>query len=688
MTSTQALPLARPEVASEAAHRIVEDFTRRSRIPGLSIAIVDRHGPLFTAGYGHRDLATGDPATPETTYLWFSLTKIVTATAALRLADDGALDLDAPISEALPQVPRSSATVRQLLNHTAGFANPAPIRWVRPATAPARPPEDLLDRLLHKRRQTRRDAGGSARYSNLGYLVLGSVIEAAAQQPFTSYVRETILRPLGLTATDFTHVEPRLAATGYVKAPRAVAPLLRAVLPAGIVGPRTGAYQALQPFYVEGPSYGGLVGSVIDAGRFATAHLNDGALDGTRILRADTTRRMRHIDTPGKKIDVGQGWFRKAEHRTSTPPHVEHLGAGGGFFNVMRLYPSLGLGFVVMTNTTSPYAHHELFNDLLRLPWPTEQARKPGDDMTTQLLIDDATRVELRPTGFRTFAAQRPILTQLAFIIVVIWPLMAVPLLAHHRVIGGRGALEALPMGPEETTSILMVAALLSFSLWLVHTADGPGSVHALLRRASHWRFGVPGWLTVVGALPAATVALGVAFGRDLETTGLVRTIVEGVGVLVLLVFVVNLWEETIWAGFVQTRLERRHRLAVAAAMTAVPFSLVHVPLAFVDEPFSVELAIGQFIVLMILTVFFRTLLGVAMRGLDRSVLAVAFLHTSFNRSNNTGGLADQLLSGDDHGKFGLLAMLLLLAITAVLWRRPRRNGHRPGGDEARSNQP
>ena len=351
------LPSRAPEVASEAAHRIIEDFIRRSRIPGLSIAIVDRHGPLFTAGSDWADLATGDPATPETRYLWFSLTKIVTATAAL----------------ASPTTVPSIST-RRSARPCGGGKHPRVIRDGAPAAQPHRrvpqpgsdpvgaprtaravAPEDLLDRLLRKRGADTTTGGGPARYSKLGYLVLGSVIEAAAQRPFTSYVRETILGPLGLTGTDFTHVEPRLAATGYVKAPRAVAPLLRAVLPGGIVGSRTGAYQALHPFYVEGPSYGGLVGSVLDAGRFATAHLDDGALGGTRILRADTTRRMRHIDTPGKKIDVGQGWFRKAEHRISTPPHVEHLGAGGGFFNVMRLYLVGGLGFVVMANTTSPY---------------------------------------------------------------------------------------------------------------------------------------------------------------------------------------------------------------------------------------------------------------------------------------------------------------------------------------------
>ena len=112
-------------------------------------------------------------------------------------------------------------------------------------------------------------------------------------------------------------------------------------------------------------------------------------------------------------------------------------------------------------------------------------------------------------------------------------------------------------------------------------------------------------------------------------------------------------------------------------------------PLAFVDEPFSVGVAAGQFVLLMIISVPFRTLLGVTMRGLGGSVLAVAFMHTSFNRSNNTGGLADQLLSGVDHAKFGLLAMLLILGATTYHWTASAgRLDHPPPSTPDRSDDP
>lgn len=82
----------------------VATMMRTGNIPGLSVAVVDRDRLRFAAGYGLADRAGNTPSTAATAYLWFSMTKIVTATAALRLADDGRLDLDAPAGEYLSEL--------------------------------------------------------------------------------------------------------------------------------------------------------------------------------------------------------------------------------------------------------------------------------------------------------------------------------------------------------------------------------------------------------------------------------------------------------------------------------------------------------------------------------------------------------------------------------------------------------
>jgi CubicO group peptidase (beta-lactamase class C family) len=364
----QSITAGRPPDGMTAA---VSSMMRRGSVPGLSLVVVARERVLLAAGYGLADLAANTPATASTSYLWFSMSKIVTATAALRLVDEGRLDLDAPVGEYVDYLRspgKTQPSVGQLLNHTAGLGNPLPVRWAHPADADPPAPEALLRRLMVRRRTYRYRVGQAARYSNIGYLAAGEIITSAAGKPFTAYVHESVLGPLRMDHTGFAYPEAAVKAAGYVKAPRIADPLLRHLFPAGIAGARYGRYLSLNPFYVDGPAYGGLVGDALDAGRFLRLHLGDGELDGARVLAPQSARLMRTIDHLGKPFDHGTGWFRRP---TSSPQvWVEHFGSGAGFWNVMRLYPDRGLGVVVMSNSTSMYNFEPLFALLAAASWP------------------------------------------------------------------------------------------------------------------------------------------------------------------------------------------------------------------------------------------------------------------------------------------------------------------------------
>jgi CubicO group peptidase (beta-lactamase class C family) len=364
----------RNPISAEALGAYIQEKTETNNVPGLSVAVVKRDRVVWERGFGFADLATSTLVTPATSYLWFSMTKIVTATAVLRLAESGSLDLASPVTEyfagfcAVSQpVP---VTVRHLLSHSSGLANPLPIRWVRPAETPAPDQRAFVNRLLARHRKLKFVPGERASYSNLGYMALGEVISEVTDARYEEYVREEILVPLGIKHTGFSYPEVagREAATAYQPLRRSLTPLLRATLPRGIVGPRHGRYVTFNPFYVDGAAYGGLVGGVDEAIRFGLLHLNGGRADGTRVLSPESVAMMQRITPRGGKRDFGLGWFRSHAARERRPAFVEHLGGGAGFWNVIRLYPEESLGVVMMGNTTS-YDHESILDAIVGVPW-------------------------------------------------------------------------------------------------------------------------------------------------------------------------------------------------------------------------------------------------------------------------------------------------------------------------------
>ena len=354
-----------------ALDAVLRQLTKHT-VPGLSVTVMQGDRVLAEDAVGLADIARRQPVTLDTAYLWFSMTKILTATAALQLAENGRMRLDDPVAEYLPEfpTPRSGwpiVQVKHLLNHSSGLVNPIPVRWVHPADQPGRDPHRFTLELLARYPKLRFPAGTKASYTNLGYIALGEVITAAAGQRYEDYAHENILRPLGMTRTDFTYLPDMRsdAATGYQSRLNPLTPVFRRLLPSGIVAGNQRRFLAFRPFCVDGPAYGGLIGSARDAARFMSVHLNHGCANGIQLLSPGVVEQMQTITARGRKLDVGLGWFHRHSDRTSNERYLEHLGGGGGFFNMMRIYPERKLGVIVMGNATS-YDHQRLAAAALR----------------------------------------------------------------------------------------------------------------------------------------------------------------------------------------------------------------------------------------------------------------------------------------------------------------------------------
>jgi membrane protease YdiL (CAAX protease family) len=274
---------------------------------------------------------------------------------------------------------------------------------------------------------------------------------------------------------------------------------------------------------------------------------------------------------------------------------------------------------------------------------------------------------DLQLTGLRGWVARRPLTGFLVIVLGLSWLLFCVPVLAFYGVIPGAN----LPVEVFALASTLLI--MLPAALWITWITDGRAGMRALFARVFRWRFGVGWWLVVLFGLPVIALVLGLIFGGSLHIADLGSTLIKQLGSILLAVVVINLWEETVWAGFFQTRLEARFNFILAAALTALPFAGVHVPLLLLDDHVSTLSVLEGIAGLLILGVVVRLLMGVMMRAALDSVLAVGILHQIFDASNNNRGLVDSLLDGADAGNMTQLAAAVLTVLIAawLLWRRP-----------------
>ena len=185
---------------------IVQERMEQYQIPGLAIGIVQGDSFTYSQGYGYRNNKTADAVTAESIFHTASISKLFTAQAIQQLAVNGKPSLDDKIATLLPQLQYSDehfreVTVRQLLNHTAGLPDIKNYRWGRQHESV----ESLEKYMLAHSFKLHSPPGTTYQYSNLGYDLLGYLVQGITGVSFEDYVQEQILRPAGMITSDFRY---------------------------------------------------------------------------------------------------------------------------------------------------------------------------------------------------------------------------------------------------------------------------------------------------------------------------------------------------------------------------------------------------------------------------------------------------------------------------------------------------
>ncbi|HRD67730.1 MAG TPA: serine hydrolase domain-containing protein [Candidatus Competibacter sp.] len=313
----------------------IEREMKREDIAGLSIALVDDQRIAWAQGFGWADIEAKRPATPDTLYRVGSVSKLFTALELLKLRDAGKLKLDRPVTAFLPGFTiRSRApnpppiTLRALAAHHSGLpTDRLNGMWAPRPSSLATLVDELSDETLAAVPQTQ------YRYSNLGFSVLGRVIEVATGQPFEQAMEHDLLIPLGMKRSRFTQAPPNgiEVAVGYRK---------NTPLP----------WLTLR----DAPA-GGLTSSAVELAQLLKLVFADGVADGRRIVSAQSVADSLSPQFAGLPADfghrVGLSWMLSGVQTATGDAVVWHDGAAPPFYAAVAMLPKDQLGVVVLSNS-------------------------------------------------------------------------------------------------------------------------------------------------------------------------------------------------------------------------------------------------------------------------------------------------------------------------------------------------
>lgn len=323
-------------VALDALDSAVLEELQSTDTPGAAVVVVDGEHVVYARGFGVANVETGSPVTPDTVFQIGSMTKSFTAAAVVALAEEGKLDLQAPVGTYVPGLsPRlARVTTHQLLTHTAGILDEPDEYGLHDESA------------LGAYVRSWGDAyclfapGEVFSYSNSGMALAGLVLEEAGVEPYATQVAKRLFAPLGMAHTTF---QPLVAMTYTL----AVGHRSRGAEKPEVIRP-LGEDWRLVPA-------GGIWSTANDLARFAIALLHEGRLEGKQVLPAAVVAKVLE---PRVAVPVVPGDFRYG-YGVIFETHdgvrtAGHEGTMPGYLAMLRMSLEHRVAIIVLANREGP----------------------------------------------------------------------------------------------------------------------------------------------------------------------------------------------------------------------------------------------------------------------------------------------------------------------------------------------
>lgn len=322
------LAAATLDAANDATRRFIASTMADRGIPGLQVAVVKGGKVVFSEAHGLANVENKVAATPSMLFPINSATKAFTGVAVMQLVETGQVDLDAPISRYLQQLPRAwqGIRVRQLLAHTSGLPDIVDARGLVGGGSEAQAWQ------LVEQQPMQAEPGAQFAYNQTNYGLLARIISQRSGKTYEDYVADSQFKVLGMTHIGFGDSYDLMpnAATLYSFFPRS--------------SDAAGAPKRLSHWFYDMPqglwAGGGIQTTADDLALWLAALLQQ------RVLRADTLARMWTPErlNNGKEGDWAAGW------PVTGPPGKRQVSSFGGARAAFVVYPDEGLAVVVLTN--------------------------------------------------------------------------------------------------------------------------------------------------------------------------------------------------------------------------------------------------------------------------------------------------------------------------------------------------